>query len=375
MRHRLRPGSYDVVPIAETGGRFVDFAPYVPAINDRGVVAFQAIASRGESGVYRVDGGSISPIFESSSRLATEVCSHPDIDLAGAVCFYAERMPGRRTVVLSQDGRTAILADDAGPLGPTMNDIGAVAFRADLESGASGIFTGREGLVTPIAVTGDVFSAFHGLPVINSQGVVVFRADLRLGGQGIFTGDGGPPVVVAATGSAFRSLGDFPFMDDDGAVAFCADFAGGGSGAFVALAGHIKMVIDTTGAFESFRGGLLSEGGRLIFYGTPRGEDLGIFTGRDPRRDCVLAIGGPLFDSTVVEFALNPVSINRIGQIAIRVRLANGREFVVQADPRTPSRSDGRGRGLAGVAASGSGDLAHAGSRPATTSHPSARPR
>jgi hypothetical protein len=46
VRHRLPPGSYDVVPIAETGGRFVDFAPYVPAINDRGVVAFQATASR-----------------------------------------------------------------------------------------------------------------------------------------------------------------------------------------------------------------------------------------------------------------------------------------------------------------------------------------
>jgi hypothetical protein len=345
VRDRLRSGSYDLTPIAETSGRFVDFAPYVSAINDRGVVAFQATGSRGGSGVYRGDGGPISTIIESPTSPLTVVRSHPDIDARGAVCFYAELRSGRRAVVLSHASRMTILAGDAGPLGPTMNDNGTVAFRADLGSDASGIYTGQDGLVTPVAATGELFSAFHGLPVINSYGVVVFRADLTSGGQGIYLGDGGPPIVVAEAGLAFSGLGHFPFMDDAGSVAFCAGLAGGGSGIFVASAGHIETVIDTTGAYESFRGALLSDEGQLIFYGTPRGGELGVFTGRDPSRDWILRVGGPLFDSTVVEFALNPVSINRIGQIAIRVKLANNRQLVVRADPCRRSRHPDRPQG------------------------------
>lgn len=354
MRHRLRPGSYDLTPIADTTGGFADFAPYVPAIDDRGVVAFQATGRRGESGVYQGDGGLVSPIIESRTRPLTNVCSHPDINASGAACFYAELAADRRSVVLARDGGMTTIADNAGPLGPTMNDGGAVAFRADVGSGGSGIYTGRDGLVTPVAATGDVFSAFHGLPVINSHGVVVFRADLTSGGQGIYLGDGGPPVVVAETGLVFSSLGHFPVLDDAGSVAFCASLAGGGSGVFAASAGVIETVIDATGAFESFRGVLLGDAGRLIFYGTPRGGELGVFTGRDPRRDCIARVGGALLDSTVDEFALNPVSINRVGQVAIRVALASGRQVVVRADPRVPRRSTAPSRSLAGADASGS---------------------
>ncbi len=40
--------------------------------------------------------------------------------------------------------------------------------------------------------------------------------------------------------------------------------------------------------------------------------------------------------STVVDLALNPVSINAVGQLAIRVTLADGRQFVLRADPAGP---------------------------------------
>ena len=218
----------------------------------------------------------------------------------------------------------------------------------------SGIYTGRDGLIRSIAATGDVFSAFYGLPVINSHGVVAFRADLTSGAQGIFLGDGGPPVVVAETGLVFSSLGHFPVLDDGGSVAFCAGLAGGGSGVFVASNGHVETAVDTTAAFESFRGVLLGDAGRLVFYGTPRGAQLGVFTGSDPHRDCIARVGGALLDSTIDEFALNPVSINRLGQVAIRVTLASGRQVVVRADPRVPRRPRASRRSLAGVNASGS---------------------
>ena len=43
--------------------------------------------------------------------------------------------------------------------------------------------------------------------------------------------------------------------------------------------------------------------------------------------------GDALFGSTVADFALNPVSFNDAGQVAIRATLANGRQLIVRADP------------------------------------------
>lgn len=65
--------------------------------------------------------------------------------------------------------------------------------------------------------------------------------------------------------------------------------------------------------------------GQFVFYATPQGGDLGIYQGIDARK--ILAIGDPLLDSFVLEFALNPVSINNIGQIVVRVKLANQRQL------------------------------------------------
>jgi len=332
--HRFQAGSYEFTPIASTGDRFTDFVPYVPAVNNLGVVAFQATLRAGGSGVFAGSGGQLSSITVVPMDSVRDVCSHPDIDDRGSACYYANLTSGRRAVVLVRDGRISTLVGNAGPLGPTINEHGTMAYRTGAESEATGIFTRSDGLVTPIAATGEVFSAFLGLPVINGRGRVAFRADLASGGQGVYTGDGGPPVVVAQTGRIFSDLGQFPVMDDAGSVAFCASLAGGGSGVFVASAGDIETIIDTSGAFESFRGVLLAEEGGLIFYATPRGGKLGVFCGPDPERDCLLSVGAPFLGSTVVDFALNPVSINRVGQIAIRVKLANNEQFVLRADPR-----------------------------------------
>ncbi|MDQ2965079.1 MAG: hypothetical protein M3R57_04470, partial [Chloroflexota bacterium] len=287
----------------------------------------------GGSGVYTGSGGPVSTVFDSSMGELAEPRSHPDINQDGSVCFYASVKLGGRRVVLVRDGRIATIAENAGPLGPTMNDAGTVAFRADSESGKTGVFTGNGGRVTTIAETSDVVRAFHGLPVINSKGAVAVRADLKAGGQGIYVGDGGPLVPVAETGGRFSDLGRFPILNDEGTVAFCASFEGGGSGVFSASAGEIAAIIDTSGPFESFRGVLINNAGGMVFYATPRGGKLGVFTGPDRLDDCLLALGGSLFSSTIVDFALNPVSMNDLGQIAIRVKLANEMQFVLRADP------------------------------------------
>src|SRR5690606_11011916 len=75
------------------------------------------------------------------------------------------------------------------------------------------------------------------------------------------------------------------------------------------------------------------DGGRVIFYATPRGGRLGIYAGPEPAADRVLAVGEPLLGSAVTGFALNPVSINGAGQLAVRVQPADGPQAVLRADP------------------------------------------
>src|SRR3972149_7611154 len=54
---RFQAGSYEFTPIASTGDRFTDFAPYVPAVNNLGVVAFQATLRAGGAGGFAGPGG------------------------------------------------------------------------------------------------------------------------------------------------------------------------------------------------------------------------------------------------------------------------------------------------------------------------------
>ena len=89
----------------------------------------------------------------------------------------------------------------------------------------------------------------------------------------------------------------------------------------------IDVLNSNDSPFESFRGALINNTGQTIFFAKPRGQTLGIFHGFDPGTDCLLSIAGPLYGSTIADFALNPVSIND------RVKLADERQFILRADP------------------------------------------
>ena len=208
-----------------------------------------------------------------------------------------------------------------GPLGPTMNDSGVVAFRAGLKAGGDGIFIGRgSGPLITIADTSGPFSGFQGLPVVNNSGTVVFRADLKEGGRGIYQGHGESLTTIADTRDLFSDIGLFPSANDKGSVVFSATLQAGGAGIFTVTEGQITTVVNTNSRFESFRGALINNRGTIIFFATPRGGELGIYSGPNPIGDKIISMGDPLFGSTVADFALNPVSLNDVGQIAIRVR-------------------------------------------------------
>jgi hypothetical protein len=220
-----------------------------------------------------------------------------------------------------------------GPLGPTMNAAGTVAFRADLADRVSGIFAGDGAAVTTVANSNGPWSRFHGLPVITRDDAVVFRADRKDGVQGIYAGRGESIRAVVETGERFESLGLFPSTSARGTVAFSATLPGGGAGVFTDDDGRLTCITETDGAFEAYRGALITNAGAVVMIATPRGGSLGLFDGPDPEADRILALGDSLLDSTVEDFAANPVSVNASGQVAIRASLADGRHVIVRADP------------------------------------------
>lgn len=318
-------------PIAVTGARFAAFAPYVPAVDEAGRVAFQAALVSGGSGVFAGAGGAITDVVATPAVGA--VTSHPDLDGAGGTSFYGVVEDGIEAVLVARGGALEAIASTSdglvgvGPAGPTMNEAGAVAFRADPADGVSGLFLWDGSRVREVAVTGEVWSGFQGLPVVGGDGAVVFRADRIDGGEGIYAASASGLRVVAETGERFASLARFPCLRGDGTVGFAATLPSGAGVAVTDAAGRLE-VVDETGAYESFRGVLLT-GSAVVRIATPVGCELGLFCGPDPVSDRILAIGDPLLGSTVVDLAANPVSVNASGHLAVRVRLADGREAIL----------------------------------------------
>ena len=95
----------------------------------------------------------------------------------------------------------------------------------------------------------------------------------------------------------------------------------------------MSQVLAAGDAFESCRGAVITPRGAVVCIATPRGGGIGLFAGRDPERDRILAVGDALFGSTVVNLASNPVSVNAAGQLAVRATLADDRQFVLRTDP------------------------------------------
>jgi hypothetical protein len=323
--------------IATTSERFAGFAPCVPSVNEAGLVAFQAALVEGGSGVFTGDGTAVEPVV--APPLVVEATSHPDLNDRGEQSVYATLPDRHQGVLVCRDGdvRTAVSTSDGlfttiGPLGPTMNADGAVAFRADHVELGPGVFVACAGAVTTVATSADGWAEFHGLPVIDRRGRVVFRADPVEGGEGIYAWRDGSTLTLVETGDEFTTFGFFPSADDGGTVAFAATLSDGSAGIFTVDERGEVTAIDTGPAFRSFRGALI-RGRSVIWIATPHEGYTGLFSGPDPVTDRLLALGDPLLDSTLTDFAANPVSVNAAGHLAVRVSLDDGRELMLRSDP------------------------------------------
>jgi hypothetical protein len=256
--------SYTVTEIANSNGVFSSFFEGAPAINNAGIVTWQALLDSGGSGIYTGNPLSTVAATPDFSKLGFST-----INDNGQVAFYGEKggNPGiylrskyssAPTVVAVKDQVltdvnraekfTSFLPD------PAINNRGQVAFLAGLTGNNSGLFVGDDkGKVKRIADTVGTFgnlkfanllgTPFEGdvAPSINKEGDIVFSGlldkqlptgaaeysqippDFMPGNvRGIYlkSGDSGEIKTVVDNTGKYLSFNGSPDINKDGDVAY-----------------------------------------------------------------------------------------------------------------------------------------------------------
>lgn len=244
----------------------------IPSLNDRGDVAFHASLTGGSSvdGIFVGSAGRVPRAVVLSGQPAPGVPSGtvaglgaPALNERGDVAFLATVQRGRDTIdaiYLSTGGRLRKVAvqGDPSPVGgsfagfgpPSLNNRGAVAFGAVVESGRAvgGLFVSEaSGRARKLVLAGDetpvggIFARFGERLSLNDAGQIAFHGIINgdASPAGIFVAAGDLVTVVAAVGSALPgaerlvSLGPWPALAGDGRVGFVAALEGGAVAAFV----------------------------------------------------------------------------------------------------------------------------------------------
>ena len=179
------------------------FAKYtIPAINEKGAVAFNADLKGGGKGIFVSDGNSTNTVVAQTNNGPFTYLSLPSINNDGTVAFNAGFTTGGAAILKDTDGKFTIVADTrSGSIfkdfksDVALNQQGNVAFLADLNDGSTAIYTGTEtGLEKVIAVGAPldgstVTNLFISHKGINNNGEIAFDAVLANGGQEVFRAD------------------------------------------------------------------------------------------------------------------------------------------------------------------------------------------
>ncbi len=285
-------------------GRFTRFGP--PYLNNRGEVAFTAIATggsgrrSGHNGVYKGRRGSLTQVARINQAA-------PDGN---------GRFTGFNAVVLNDVGDVAFIADLAGTKGGALDDHGVYR-------GAGGALTGIARAGQPAPDGNGIFSDFNP-PDLNDSGTVAFSAFLfktqagAADDSGVFYRRGAAITQVAREGSKtpgdataiFAEFG-LPALNPTGVLAFSA------------------ILVPTGGKGVGRRGIYLADGRELI---------AAVRTGDD--------IGGGRIQALQFHGGAKPAgrrAFNAAGQIAYQATLEDGREGVVLYTPALHWRRTGSG--------------------------------
>jgi hypothetical protein len=333
--------------IADSSGSLRNFSSTV-SVNNSGTVSFFANPRTGVAAIFTGDGGALTTIAESGPFGGGFGAGYTSINASGTVAFSAQFATGGAGIFTGSGGPVTTIVDTsqgfvALGLRPSINNVGTVAFlgsRSSVSGGLSGgLFVGNGGPITTLYDDAPPSPYFaFGSPAINDGGLVAFSAGMRgTRTVSIFTGNGGATTTIADTRSEFTKLDVEPSVNNAGMAAFQAILVSGVDGIFTGKGGPLTRIADTTGSFRdlSISSPVINDNGSVVFLAELDTGGMGIFTGPDTERDRVIAIGDPLFGSTVVEFFANGsrLGFNDAGEVAFVARLADGRDVVVRASP------------------------------------------
>lgn len=329
------------------------------AINDKGTVIFEGFADQTlpPSGIFTgsgggnttvVDGSPINHIFFSSTINNNNTKSFIGVFYSPD---YAQSYTG---VFTKKDGKVTTIVDSNREFGyfshAKLNNQGAIVFNALLDTTEKGVFVNQNGKTTKIASSRDRFSNFNvgfrtagtdgpasafSVPSINDAGTVAFHATLDTGATGIFLGRGKGTVTVADSSGRFSSFSS-PSINNSGTVAFLAQLNNGKHGIFKKRRGQeIEVFVDDSGPFSFFQSiPALNDQGQIAFLAyLHAGGGRGIYTGKNPNTNKVIAAGDPLADSKVVDLVISEHGLNNAGQVTFEAKLENGNTAVFRADP------------------------------------------
>jgi hypothetical protein len=234
--------------IVTEGGPFTSSFGFTPAINNAGTVAFTTGLVAGGFGVFTGSGGPIATIATTTGAFNT--VQNPDINNSGTVAFSGALDPGPtpQYVARGTDEPFTIIAQTGvggftllGLLNVALNDAGVVAFRGFNPTG--GFFTGSGGPITTIADSSGPLNIVlaNSRVALNNLGEVAFLANLDAGGDGIFTGPDIQEVIGQGDALFGSTIGHplFPFLttgnvqffrdglNDSGQLAFWARLTDG----------------------------------------------------------------------------------------------------------------------------------------------------
>lgn len=341
------PADFEFENVADTTQSFTSFATF-PAINDKGVVAFEATGPSIADGIYRWKDGVVLQIAKSSPGGLSFFGGDPAINADGTVAYEANVATGAR-VIFTSDGvttKTIVNTIDQGLVGrflgsPSINRSGKVAFlgvRIGFTSRA--VFVGDGGPLTSVAETSNSdFTSFQNA-AINASDQVVTVGNRSDGSAKMFVVQAGkhpsdtPIIEIDTNSSDFGGFGD-PVINKSGTIANDA-FRNDNFNAEIMSAdeGGVTDRTDITGAtFVAFDHPSINDSDAVAFLAFEVDGNSGVFIeltkGASPIP--VIRTGDALFGSTVTSADIGRFALNKHFEMAIQYTLEDGRSGVAVA--------------------------------------------
>jgi hypothetical protein len=325
--------------IADSSGPLLTTGAVPLHMNDYGTVAFSAASDGGRPAGVTGDGGPLTIIDALAAGF--NGFSQPSINNHGTLAFISQRVGGAFGVFTIDGGPAVTIADTTGPFAnfgrdSIINDDGQVAFRASLDAGGQGTFTGPDPVADKVIRTGDALFGSTVTDVnvplgadalfdLNDRGDVAFVYELANGVRGIAVARLVPEpaalilliIGIAAAAQVRRRAFDRSFLQLIPAMLLCPLFAGFALPATAANYQFIKIV-DSSGPFLSGFLGSISSDGTVAFRALRNDFHVGIFVGNGGPITTITDTSGPFRDF------LGFPTINADGTVAFHATFDDG---------------------------------------------------